>query len=296
VPVIVVGNITLGGTGKTPMLMALVERLQREGYRPGVISRGYGRSVGLDDAIVIANQNSTAAELGDEPFMIHQRCVCPLAIGADRFQVAKTLLEAHDCDVLISDDGLQHYHLNRQIEIALVDGERGLGNGFCLPAGPLREPPGRLRSVDFVVVNGLAKNETPLPTEKQFLMSLAPTVWHKVGEQTQIREFSSFQQTPNLHAIAGIGNPKRFFDVLRAHNLQFSERAFPDHYDYKTTDLPQGSTVLMTEKDAVKCAAFKPSKAWFLRVDAVLPEPFWTQILDKLAKSASNTEIRESSL
>ncbi len=284
VPVIVVGNITLGGTGKTPMLMALVERLQSEGWRPGVISRGYGRSAGLERLIVIADQNSSAADLGDEPFMVYQRCACPLAIGSDRLAVANALLAEHDCNILVSDDGLQHYQLHRNIEIALIDGERGLGNGFCLPAGPLREPPERLRSVDFVVVNGASKNEKPLPTSKQFFMSLAPSAWHKVGNSTETRALNSFTQETNLHALAGIGNPKRFFDVLRHLELDFEAQAFPDHHDYTRADLPQDGNVLMTEKDAVKCAAFQPDKAWYLRVDAVLPDLFWSQILERLAE------------
>jgi len=178
VPVIVVGNITLGGTGKTPLLMALVKQLQQAGMKPGVISRGYGRQ--SQEAIVLASPSSTASDLGDEPYMIYHTSDCPLAVGRDRNAVLNALLASHDCDVILSDDGLQHYRLPRQLEIAVVDGSRGLGNHLCLPAGPLREPPSRLKEVDFVVVNGEARDQRPLPVSTLYGMTLVPERWHAV--------------------------------------------------------------------------------------------------------------------
>ena len=280
--VVVVGNITLGGTGKTPLLMALVKRLQAEGFKPGVISRGYGRDNESSEAVYLAGPESTALDLGDEPYLIYQQCACPLAVGRNRVAALQALVKNHQCDVVLSDDGLQHYRLPRDIEIAVVDGARGLGNGLCLPAGPLRESGRRLESVDFVVVNGPARDEKPIPAPIQYSMNLEPQSWHSVSDVEVMKPLSAFVGEANVLAVAGIGNPQRFFNTLEGLNLSIEPRAFADHYAYQAEDIPSNVTVLMTAKDAVKCRDFASEHCWYLAVEAELPEHFWSQFLSRV--------------
>jgi tetraacyldisaccharide 4'-kinase len=274
VPVVVVGNITVGGTGKTPLIIWLARFLKDSGYRPGIISRGYGGQSESWPQMVAAN--SDAKNVGDEALLIAKQTGCPMAIGPLRVEAATMLLNKSDCNIILSDDGLQHYALNRDIEIAVIDGERRFGNGYCLPAGPLREPIERLQSVDLIIVNG-EKSE-----DDEFEMQLTGDMALNLitGEQKPLQEFN------NCHALAGIGNPERFFKLLASSGLTCITHSFPDHYQFQRNDIEFGDnkSVLMTEKDAVKCAAFAGKQHWYLPVKAV-PEPgFAEQLLNLLSE------------
>ena len=275
VPVIIVGNITVGGTGKTPLVIRLVALLKQQGYKPGVISRGYAGKANANPRFVSAD--SDAALVGDEALVLAERCACPVAIGASRVAAARHLLAGHACDVIVSDDGLQHYAMRRDIEIVVIDGERRFGNGYCLPVGPLREPPERLKQVDMVVVNGgkdLQPNEYEMHCLGDRFINL------RSGEGRGLAEFKALQ----CHAVAGIGNPARFFSLLAGAGLDCKTHAFPDHHAFKAEDLhfKDDKPVLMTEKDAVKCRRFAEDKHWYLPVDAELSEAFFQQFLKLL--------------
>ena len=245
VPVLVIGNISVGGTGKTPLVLWAAQYLCRAGYHPGIIARGYGG----DGSQHSVTAQSDPTEVGDEPVILARRAQVPVFVGRNRVLAGRALLSAHpECDVLVADDGLQHYALHRDAEIAVVDGMRGLGNGLLLPAGPLREPPRRLHDVDAVICNGL-----PMSGARRCMcMRLVGERWYNVGDATREAAFSAFKGRP-LHAIAGIGNPARFFDTLRTAGLQCAQYAFPDHYSFCADDLAfaRDDIVLMTEKDAV---------------------------------------------
>lgn len=275
VPVMVVGNITVGGTGKTPLVIWLAERLRARGYRPGIVSRGYAadgkaaRAVGPD---------SSPAEVGDEPVLLARRSGCPVWVGRRRVEAAQGLLAAHpEVDVIVADDGLQHYALGRDIELVVVDGKRRFGNGWRLPAGPLREPVGRLREVDAVVVNGGSFRATEATC---FDMELAAARFHALHAPERVVAADHFRGRI-VHAVAGIGNPQRFFDTLAALGLSVVPHPYPDHHVFTAGDLPEG-TVAMTEKDAVKCTALDHPDAWVLAVDGRVPEGLEKLILDKL--------------
>jgi tetraacyldisaccharide 4'-kinase len=264
VPVIVVGNITAGGTGKTPLVLWLAQFLQSRGMHPAIISRGHGsrrrepRAVPADGA---------PADFGDEPCLLALRAACPVWVGVDRAATAAALRAAHpEVDVIVSDDGLQHYRLARDFEIAVIDGMRGLGNGWPLPAGPLREPPSRLATVDAVVINDGA---TALPVPGALSMRLRGSHFRNLVRPQQLVTAADLGGTV-VHAVAGIGNPRRFFGHLRELGLECIEHPFPDHHPYCASDLVfgDGAPVVMTEKDAVKCAAFANENQWALIVDA----------------------------
>ena len=287
VPVVVVGNISVGGTGKTPLVSYLVELLKLEGFSPGVISRGYRSSA--PNYPFDVSQAEDVSQCGDEPYLIHQRSQCPVIIDADRVAAAQYLLEHYDCDVIISDDGLQHYRLGRDIEIAVIDGKRGLGNGHCLPAGPLRESPHRLASVDFIVSNGPLCREIADVDISEYTMQLEPQAFVSIDRSTQV-PLSAFD-TKSVHAVAGIGNPQRFFDTLRGcSQSMITEHSFPDHHHYSESDLSfaDNNPVVMTEKDAVKASAFTLSDAWYLDVSAQLPDNFSVQLLARLKTVLKN--------
>ncbi len=274
VPVIVVGNLTVGGTGKTPLTLWLAGLLKQQGYRPGIISRGYGGKKQAQPLIV--GPDTSPEEAGDEPVLIARRSGCPVCVFPRRAQAGRLLLATADCNILIADDGLQHYALDRDIEIAVVDGARGFGNGHGLPAGPLREPPARLQSVDWVVYSGIGPaGSTVMTLTSGSAVNLANPDCH--------RPLSSFVGDP-IHAIAGMGNPQRFFDDLRKQGLAVDGHAFPDHHAYRPEDLGfAGSTpLLMTEKDAVKCRRFATANFWFVPVQARLPAAFGEQLLTQL--------------
>ncbi len=274
VPVVVIGNLTVGGTGKTPLTLWLAELLAQTGYKPGIISRGYGGNSVTYPYVV--NRNSDVKQVGDEALLMALRKLCPVVVGPSRVKSAQKLLAEFDCNVILSDDGLQHYKLNRDIEIAVIDGERRFGNGFCLPAGPLREPIGRLSDVDFVVVNG--EKSVSQEFSMQFIGDVAVNL--KTSEQKTLQSL----QNSACHTLAGIGNPDRFFKLLTSHGLGFTPHRFPDHYAFerKDIDFNDSKPVLMTEKDAVKCRQFAGKQHWYVPIKAV-PEPaFRQQFLDLL--------------
>lgn len=276
VPVIVVGNLTVGGTGKTPLVLWLVACLRAAGYRPGVISRGYGVP---ERAASEVSTTSDAVDAGDEPVLIARRGLCPVWVGRRRTEAALGLLKSHpEVDVIVSDDGLQHYALARDLEIAVVDGRRGFGNGWRLPAGPMREGRSRLRDVDAVVVNGdLSLDAFGAPT---YAMRLSGSLMHGLGDPSRQAALESFRGR-TVNAVAGIGNPARFFDVLIRAGMTVVPHAYPDHHRFRPADLPPG-TVIMTEKDAVKCAGFRHPDAWVFVVDAEVSGGLEKQVLNKL--------------
>lgn len=287
VPVIVVGNISVGGTGKTPMVVWLAEQLKIAGYTPGIISRGYG---GASQGVQAVFANSNPQLVGDEPVLIAKRTDCSVYVGANRVQAGRALLKANPlCNVIISDDGLQHYALYRDIEIALIDSSRQFGNRCLLPAGPLRENVLRLKSVDAVVVCGGDEKLDLAATAgiNTFSMQLKGEVLISLADNKVSKCASDFADK-NLVAIAGIGNPQRFFSQLAALGLQFEPIAFPDHYVFSAGDFAalSGKTILMTEKDAVKCQSFLDADAWYLPVTATLSNTskaeLITPILQKL--------------
>jgi len=269
VPVIVVGNLGVGGSGKTPLTLCVVQWLTELGYHPGIISRGYG---GRARAPMPVGADSDPEWVGDEPVLMARRAICPVWIGRKRAEAGRQLLAFHpEVDVLVSDDGLQHYALARDMEIVVVDGLRGFGNGRLLPAGPLREPLGRLATVDAAVVNGGDPDDFIL-LPPSFAMRLHGATFRNLRDPAQTAvaaELFANSAGREIHALAGIGHPQRFFDHLEHLGLNITPHVFPDHHDYSADDLPAG-TLLMTEKDAVKCAAFAPPDAWFLAVDAIL--------------------------
>jgi tetraacyldisaccharide 4'-kinase len=274
IPVIVVGNVTVGGTGKTPLVIWIAEFLKAKGWRPGIVSRGYGAKVAAPRAATIADE---AAQVGDEPILLSRRSGCPVWVGADRLAVIAALRAANpDVNVLVLDDGLQHYRLRRDLEIAVLDG-RGVGNGFLLPAGPLREPKWRLRTVDAVVANGAARKE-------DFTMLLAGDELHRMTDARERRPLESFAGQ-KVHAVAGIGDPKRFFLQLGAAGLKVIPHPFPDHHAFKPNDLDfgDGLPVLMTEKDAVKLRHAARPEWWVLPVTARLDAAFGDWLLRHLA-------------
>ncbi|HFZ8995249.1 TPA: tetraacyldisaccharide 4'-kinase [Citrobacter freundii] len=263
VPVVVVGNLTAGGNGKTPVVIWLVEQLQQRGVRVGVVSRGYGGKAAAYPLLL--TPQTTPAEAGDEPVLIYQRTGAPVAVSPVRADAVKTLLAHHDLQIIVTDDGLQHYRLARDIEIVVIDGVRRFGNGWWLPAGPMRERAGRLKSVDAVIVNGGVAKAGEIP------MQLAPglAVNLRTGERRHVAELS------NIVAMAGIGHPPRFFATLEMCGAVV-QKCVPlaDHQALVSSDvkalLSTGQTLVMTEKDAVKCRGFAEDNWWYLPVDAHL--------------------------
>jgi tetraacyldisaccharide 4'-kinase len=285
IPVIVVGNITIGGTGKTPVVIALALFLKEKGWRPGIISRGYGGNTKHFPCLV--HQNSNAREVGDEPILIAQHTGCPTIIDPDRSRGAKSLLKRSNCNIVISDDGLQHLSLGRDIEIVVVDGERRFGNNFCLPAGPLREPVSRLNSVDFVISKGTAQTN-------EFKLCLIPDYFYQLI-QTKNKQSKEYFLGKKVHAVAGIGNPDQFFKALRKLDLNIIEHPFPDHYLFKPRDFNYGddAIVIMTEKDAVKCVGFVDARLWCLRTKTALDNNFLNTIFNRI--NLINKNLKSSS-
>jgi tetraacyldisaccharide 4'-kinase len=275
IPVIVVGNITVGGTGKTPFVIQLARMLQERGYQPGIISRGYGvKKIKKPKLVTLESHFS---QVGDEPLVMAKHLNCPIAVCADKVLAVHFLLENFYCNVVISDDGLQNYHLGRSVEIALVDGKRLFGNRCYLPAGPLREPIRRLEMVDFVVYHrGFLSSRG----ENIFQMQLKP------GQLTSVVDFQKQIDVKDLvgtsvHAVAGIGHPDRFFDTLKMLCLNIITHSFRDHYQFKQSDIDFGKDafVIMTEKDAVKCQEFADHRHWFLPMVADFNQDLVDQII-----------------
>jgi tetraacyldisaccharide 4'-kinase len=268
IPVIVVGNLSVGGTGKTPLVIAVAEKLMSEGIKVAVISRGFKAKsqifpleVGPDDK---------AELVGDEPLLMARQLNCPVIIAPKRLAAIRYLKEHYRPDIIISDDGLQHYAMPRKIEIAVLDGKRMLGNGYCLPAGPLREPEARLRDVDMVVVNGASHSN-------YFQMTMVP---QPLVSMTGQRSISEFRRT---YAVAGIGNPERFYDTLSEYGLKFHKENYPDHYSFSQDDFDKSgqNAIVMTEKDAVKCVDFADDRMFYLSVKASLDDTFWQKLLSQ---------------
>lgn len=280
VPVIVVGNLTAGGSGKTPFVVWLVEWLQTQGYRPGVVSRGYGRERGGMREVTAA---STAAEVGDEPLLIHQKTGVPVLVGADRLAAARRLRERHpEIDLIVADDGLQHYRLQRDLELVLADGAAPFGNGWMLPAGPLREPRARLAEADALILTqrngGTAEAAAPVPV---FRVRHVPAGFRRLVDDRLAKTLPGSAGGEVL-AVTGIARPQAFFALLDRLGVRHTPRAFPDHYRFGPADIPPQATVVMTEKDAVKCKPFAGQDWWALVLDLV-PDPALTQWLkDKL--------------
>ncbi|WP_394176125.1 tetraacyldisaccharide 4'-kinase [Thalassotalea litorea] len=268
VPVIIVGNIGVGGNGKTPVVIYLVDLLQQLGVQVGVTSRGYGGTA--ESYPLNVDNNTTAEQAGDEPVLIYQRCQVPTVVGADRVANCQHLV-AQGCQIIISDDGLQHYRLQRDLEIVIVDGQRRFGNGWLLPAGPLRELPARLQSVDAVICNG----GVPAHGELQLTLQPGSLVHIQSGETISVQQFINHYGA-NVQALAGIGNPQRFFDTLRDLTFAVVEPTeFVDHHKFVVSDFAgfdSAIPLLMTEKDAVKCRDICPDNAWYLPVEGVLSE------------------------
>jgi tetraacyldisaccharide 4'-kinase len=271
VPVVVVGNITVGGNGKTPMVLAIVHHLKQQGWTPGVVSRGYG---GISAVYPLSVMPSTPAiESGDEPLLIRRRSGCPVVVSPNRGEAIELLITQHGVDIVISDDGMQHYAMARDVELAVIDGARRHGNGLCLPAGPLREPPARLNSVDLLVMN---KSEGDAPLSGAFDMRLKPQGWFRVLDN-QSAELPSGSYT----VLAGIGRPERFYQTLKALGLaHFECVSLGDHACLSPQMIAslQEQVVLMTEKDALKYAQVAGSHWYYLPVDAILPDDFYTTL------------------
>jgi tetraacyldisaccharide 4'-kinase len=283
VPVIVVGNITVGGSGKTPLVLAIANELAARGWRPGIVSRGYGRDAQAAPTPLVVTRETPAGIAGDEP-AIFARAGWPVAVAADRVAAAHALLAAHpSCNLLIADDGLQHLALARNVEIAVVDGTRGLGNRWRLPAGPLREAPARLSEVDAVVVLGDDRHGIVQSTRDAFTMTLEGDTLHRVNSPQITAPIARFRGE-RVHALAGIAHPQRFFDALAAQGLQVEAHAFADHHRFRASDLAfsDATTILMTEKDAVKCAAFADDRCWYLPVRARVDPALYRRIEEKL--------------
>ena len=284
VPVVIVGNLTAGGSGKTPLAIELVERLQRAGWTPGVATRGYGRKDAGKARWVAAGDDPALS--GDEPLLIATRTRARVRVDRDRLAAARALAEA-GCDIVVCDDGLQHYALARDIEIEVQDARRGYGNGRLLPAGPLREPLERAADCSLRVLNlGVSAPGSP-PAQQatgEWPMHLVPGDARPLagGRKQPLSAFVG----QRVHAVAGIGDPERFFGMLRGMGIAVVPHAFPDHHAYGLHDFAFGSAlpILMTEKDAVKCHGLGLQHAFVVPVDAQLPEPFWRVLLDRLPR------------
>ncbi|SFU90310.1 tetraacyldisaccharide 4'-kinase [Halomonas korlensis] len=275
VPVIIVGNITLGGTGKSPLVAWLSRWLSERGWRPGIVARGYGgRAVGYPLRVT---RETPTSECGDEPRMLAEQTGVPVVVDPDRPRGACKLVEA-GCDILLSDDGLQHLALGRDVEIVVVDGRRGFGNGRCLPAGPLREPLSRLGSVSAVVVNGEPRF---VPPDGAYVMALAPVAWRSLNDGRCV-PLTPLPFSGPVNAIAGIGNPRRFQHTLERLGVTSTLHAFADHHVYRRADFARVADrpLVMTAKDAVKCRGLAPAGSWVLDVEAV-PEPSFVAWLEE---------------
>ena len=272
VPVIIVGNITAGGTGKTPCVIALAKYLAEAGYHPGIVSRGVGGKRRREPLII--SRDTSVVDAGDEAVLLARQTNCPVVTGVDRVAAAAALLAKFpDCDVIISDDGLQHYRLARDVEIAVIDGSRHVGNECLLPAGPLRESRRRLNDVDYVIVNNGSFEHA-----NAYHMKIEAREWVSLTNQHPLTDIHE------VHAVAGIGNPRKFFQYLRQYGYQVIEHIFPDHYQFQAHDFRFNDNlpVVMTEKDAVKCEKFADSRMWYVPISAALDDGFLDALKSKL--------------
>ncbi|HID46714.1 MAG TPA: tetraacyldisaccharide 4'-kinase [Chromatiaceae bacterium] len=275
-PVIVVGNITVGGTGKTPLVIWLSQHLKELGYRPGIVSRGYGGKASHWPQQV--RPDSDPVIVGDEAVLLARLSDCPVCVAPKRSDAVRDLLQYTQCNLVLSDDGLQHYAMARDMEIVVIDGERGFGNGFLLPAGPLRELPGRLRKADLLISNGVWREGVPAMTIREPLV----LPLQNLAEEPQPLSKAAGEK---VHAVAGTGNPRRFFDMLQHYGLEIVPHAFRDHKIYRKKDLlfDDDLPVLMTEKDAVKYARYATGRHWLVRIEMV-PDADFVNEFDHLMK------------
>jgi len=282
-PVVVVGNITAGGTGKTPVVQTLVRKLLEEGYKPAIVTRGYGGSLQTFPHLI--SEKDSPSSVGDEPYMMYSSLNIPVVVDPQRNRAAKFCTEESslDVNVIICDDGLQHYALNRDIEFCVIDAQREFGNGHLIPVGPLREPLSRLESVDFVVRNGGSGEDG---------FKLKPTRWVnlKSGEEVKPEALKEKLGSTELRAIAGIGNPQRYFDTVSELGLEIVSQAFPDHHAFSEQDFDGETVYLMTQKDAVKVSAFATNKMWYLEVSAALPDTLLKEFINKLKNIKGHTD------
>ena len=286
-PVIVVGNVSVGGTGKTPVCIWLIKALQQQGLRPGLVSRGYGGKAPYYPHMV--SETDPASVTGDEPLMIHLRTGAPVVVDPDRSSAVRQLVDSGEVDVIISDDGLQHYRLSRTIELVVIDGERGFGSAKLLPMGPLRESVDRLATVDAILVNGEPVHSSLKTSVCQknnvFPFTLLPEGWVALNSESEACLQNLQQEDQSVvHAVAGIGNPRRFFDTLTQMGISHQAHVFPDHYDYTELDLEpfEADIVLTTEKDAVKLRRFGRLRGGYLPVDAQVRPDLINVIMSRL--------------
>ncbi|MDP0587903.1 MAG: tetraacyldisaccharide 4'-kinase [Candidatus Endonucleobacter bathymodioli] len=283
VPVVVVGNISVGGVGKTPVVACLAKGMQARGYKPGIVSRGFGGAGARYPALVTAM--SSPKDVGDEPVMLAQQLDIPVVVDPNRVNAAYFLLKHHECNLIIADDGLQHYNLKRNVELLVIDGHRMFGNGLCLPAGPLREPEGRLQSVDLVLINGEPAFD---PGVSYHSFKLLPQALMAVRPDS--RNFTAVcPQGCRVHGVAGIGNPERFFNTLADLGFEVVVHVFPDHYCYRAEDIvfEEELPVIMTAKDAVKCTEFATPNHWYLPVATNIS----AHVLDHIASLIENSDV-----
>jgi tetraacyldisaccharide 4'-kinase len=278
-PVIVVGGISSGGSGKTPLVIALARYLHKQGYRPGIISRGYGGNSAYWPRQV--DQATTAELVGDEPQLMYELAGVPVVVGPDRIADGRQLLKDNGCDVVVSDDGFQHFRLHRDLDIVVIDTQAGFGNGWCLPSGPLREPVSALQRAGMIVINGNAETEAALPGALSGAMSMTmnPGDCYNLvtGESRDLASFSGSM----VNAVAGIGNPERFFRQLEQTGIELRRHPFPDHYRFLPSDLEfeNDGPVLMTEKDGIKCRTMEiKTSVWIVRANVDLDPNFYTRI------------------
>ena len=291
IPVIIVGNISIGGTGKTPAVIHLAKLLVKEGYKPAIITRGYGGiSTKWPQEVTVL---SDTKEVGDEAVLLAKRTKLPIVAGADRYVDIQYIRSRYKCDVILSDDGLQHYHLHRDIEIVLIDAERQLGNGWCIPAGPLRESGCRLKKVDFVLYNhGLVEGKHQKDRFIQqhqlkslFSMRLSGNRIYSLSGKERYQDLTVLKgQT--VHAVTGIGNPFRFYSALEQLGVNLIKHSFPDHHNFKQKELHfnDHKLIIMTEKDAVKCKQFMLDNCWYLPIEAQIEGEFDRLLMDKLKR------------
>jgi tetraacyldisaccharide 4'-kinase len=279
VPVIVIGNISVGGTGKTPLTLWLAGQLAARGLKVGIATRGYG---GATRNARLVPPGADPLEFGDEPVLLARRSGCLVCVATNRLDAARELV-ANGCQAILCDDGLQHLALRRDLEIAVVDATRGLGNGWMLPAGPLRESVRRLARVDMVVLNGTQSPVLDVSADRVVRMELEPGTAHSVAGH-RLAGLDGFRAGP-VHAFAAIGNPERFFSMLRANGIELRAHPFADHHPYDASDFATGDAypILMTEKDAVKCVRIADERMWYVPVTARLPEADAARLLGVVA-------------
>ncbi len=278
-PVIVIGNITVGGVGKTPVVIELARNLQNSGFTVGIISRGYGGAGGPEPLIV--NKDTKPSECGDEAVLIYRKLNCPVAVHSSRSRAARLLIDNFRPDLILSDDGLQHYNLLRDLEIVMIDDQRDIGNGHCLPVGPLREPVGRLKEADIILRRGGGSKLS---------------VCYQPGELKPLKDVDlekpkKFSSSLPIHAVAGLGQPEQFFSMLEDMGLSITRFSYADHYQYQQSDFAkhEGKIVVMTEKDAVKCKDLNIMNAWFIEIKASLPN----EVLEKIIELVHSAKITQ---